>query len=1214
MKPLRPLEARLEGTTLVEASAGTGKTFTITTLFLRLLLERQLAVSEILVVTYTRAATAELRDRMRGRLLQALAALSHDDDGTDADIRELVAQRKRHGELDLDRQTLAQALRDFDEAAIFTIHGFCQRALTEHAFESRSPFELELVEEQTPLVQEVAQDYWANLAYRATPELLEWLQEDNCDPKSFERLVALAVRDPNVYAIPDAPAELPLSSEGFVAARERAATLWRRERQAVLALLCGTPRHLNKNTHNPDKMRAIWAPALDDLESYGPGDVPEWVGKLTNQSLKDGLLKPSRNVRLSHPFFDAVDELWAVTSPYQDALRARSLRAKRKLFDYARAEVVRRRRQRGEQSFDDLLRALHDALIGSGGAALAERIRARHPAALIDEFQDTDPVQYGIFSRIYRGHGGSLFLIGDPKQAIYGFRGADVFAYMKAAREADARYTLDANHRSDPRLVQAVNAVFSAAPQPFLFPEIGFEAVRPEAKQNQMAEDEPALQILFVPRDARTSENDVISGTFVDERLPELVAREIARLLDSGAKIEDAPVRPSDLAVLCRTNAQARAVQGALGKLSVPSVLDGDTSVFQSEMADELSRVLTATARPADLRKLGAALCTSILGVDGETLHQMQDDDALLEPWLERFARLNQLWHERGFVQMLHALLDETRARENLLARFDGERQLTDLLHLSELLHLYATQQHLGPLALLQWLARMRTDPKPVGGLASESTQLRLEHDEKALKLTTVHRSKGLEYPIVFCPFMWKPSFPDREPRFHDRGDDDRLKVDLGSDEREDHKRLAEREAVAESLRLAYVALTRAKHRCYVVWGRFYRSGSSSLGYLLHRGRGDADVKPSQVERRLADLDDDALRKELDALCAAARGSVGVRDLGFDDAPRYRAGERAESALVAREAKRELRFAPRSSSFSRLIAARSETSSAQAEEGLDLDEAAPPSGPLTAAAEPSPQEPSLVVLHDFPAGSRPGSMIHAVYEHIDFTRTDPDELPGEVQRLLGVFGVDRDRHAEALVRGIDQSLRTPLDDAQPPLVLASIERAARLDELEFTLSTPDAASDLAARLAAAFERHAAPACAPDYAQRLRALRVLPPSGFLKGFIDLVFRHGERFFVVDYKSNWLGTQAADYAHARLVPAMREHHYFLQYHLYALALHRHLALRLPGYDYERHFGGVYYLFVRGMSEDHSPGTGVFFDRPKLRLIEDLSQVLGARGGSP
>jgi exodeoxyribonuclease V beta subunit len=297
------------------------------------------------------------------------------------------------------------------------------------------------------------------------------------------------------------------------------------------------------------------------------------------------------------------------------------------------------------------------------------------------------------------------------------------------------------------------------------------------------------------------------------------------------------------------------------------------------------------------------------------------------------------------------------------------------------------------------------------------------------------------------------------------------------------------------------------------------------------------------------------------------------------------------------------------SSFSRLTADQTTTLSVPADQGLDLDETTE-STPTPAPGELGTGEQARITLHDFPQGSRPGTLIHSIYEHIDFGRNDPSELPTQVERFLRLHGLDPERHAETLALGIDQSLRTPLDDAHPPLTLASIAREHRLDELEFTLSTPRADAMLSAsRLASVLKDFGAPAQAPDYPERLRALRMLPPTGFLKGFIDLVFRAGERFYIVDYKSNWLGGSAASYQPVQLAFAMREHHYFLQYHLYAVALHRHLALRLPGYDYAQHFGGVYYLFVRGMSPEHSRGTGVFFDRPELALLEALAQALGA-----
>jgi exodeoxyribonuclease V beta subunit len=786
---------------------------------------------------------------------------------------------------------------------------------------------------------------------------------------------------------------------------------------------------------------------------------------------------------------------------------------------------------------------------------------------------------------------------------------------MPAARAAgSAVYTLDVNHRSDPRLLQALATLYGRAPQPFLFPEIRFEPVRPRAgAREQLQPPGAALELLFVPRDERTlpKTGKMLLKSWGDEHLPRLVAYEIVHLLHSGAAIGGEPVKPRHVAVLCRTNAQAAATQAALSALGVPTVLEGDSSVFDSESAEELWRVLWAVAEPADMRKLVGALATAILGEDGAALHRMRADEAGLELWLERVARWNQVWHERGFVQMIQRVLDDAAVQQRLLTRTDGERKLTDLLHLSELLHQVSTVQHLGPLALLHWFAQMRSDPEARGNLAAEAEQIRLEHDEHAVKLTTVHRSKGLEYPIVFCPFLWAGLFrEDKDVRFHDREDGDRVKLDLGSPRLDQHRQAARREEIAESLRLLYVALTRARHRCYVVWGRFRFAGSSPLGYLLHQGPLGAR-EPREVEERLKQLDDAALRAELQALCRAADGSIRLRDVRFDAPPPYQASELAHGELAARKAVRVLADGPRMTSFSRLTAdAHATTPAGVADDMPDRDAAVPDPFALDQVrAQPEPAQ-ERVVLHAFPGGSRPGSLIHAVYEHIDFARVDPAELGVQVQRLLALHGLDAALHGEALLHGIAASLVTPLDDRDPPLTLARIARAQRVNELEFTLCTQGSAATLAAdRLASAFARHRAPACDPEYEQRLRALGAVALADFVKGFIDLVFRHEDRFFIVDYKSNWLGPHASDYQPSRLLPAMREHHYFLQYHLYALALHRHLQLRLPGYDYERHFGGVYYLFVRGMAPAHASGTGVFFDRPPRALIDALADAIGA-----
>ena len=1190
--PLAPLALPLTGTTLIEASAGTGKTHTITTLVLRLLLERELEIGQILVVTYTRAATFELRERVRARILAALLLVGRGQEADqDEELRELLAGRAERARED--RQALGRALRDFDQAAIYTIHGFCQRVLAEHAFESAAPFVLQLNEDEQPLLREIALDYYALVAYQADPELVGRLDAERVVPSSLSELARATATDPALGVLPELGGPPPaLTRERVQVAQQRAAEAWRADRARLLATLLGGALHGGK--YRPATI-GKWARELDGLATCAPWAIPECVQRLTPDALRAGFSKGQR-FALDHPFFIAAAELGAAANELAELGAAHALHVQRGLVDYARAELGRRRDALGTRGFDDLLQRLDAALDGPNGARLQRLLAERYPAALIDEFQDTDPVQYRIFRRCYRGAGQSLFLIGDPKQAIYGFRGADVFAYLEAARDADAsRYTLDVNRRSDPALLAALNALWTRGPEPFLLTQIRYLPVRAApAARNRLNGDGAALQLLLLP----SGDKPLTKGR-AEARLPRLIAAEVSQLLASGATLDGRRVLPRDIAVLCRTNVQARAAQEALAELGIPTVLDGDSNVLESETADELSQVLWAVAAPSDARKLGAALISTLLGVEAAALERLRSSGEGEQDWLERFSSWNQLWHARGFMPMFHAMLDDADVRARLLARSDGERRLTDLLHLGELLHEAAARQHLGPLALLQWLGEMRSDRGKRSELASESAQVRLEHDEHALRVATIHRSKGLEYPIVFAPYLWTSFAGSNTPRFHDPADHYARKLDLGSSQFEAHKAIAADEELAEALRIAYVALTRAKHRCYLVWGRFGRPGQSPLGYRLHHAPHRRE--PGDVARALKELDDAGLRAALEPLAAHSEGAIELRAVREETVP-YRPQPARPQPLAARSATRALHSEPRATSFSRLtaepelhIAPGEAAPDVDAHAIVELETAVPPARPLA--------------LHALPAGPGPGTLLHGIYERIDFRRNDRDELPLQAERALRGYGLDPALHQEGVVHGIDQSLRTPLDPRDPGLMLASIAPELRLNELEFTLCTPQAAQRLsAARLAAAFARAEISARIPDYAERVRALPSAAPAQFVKGFIDLVFQHGGRWFVADYKSNLLGLEPAAYAQPALARAMAEHHYVLQYHLYALAVDRYLRLRVPGYDYERDFGGAYYLFLRGMAPEHEAGTGVFFDRPSAQTLAELSAALG------
>ncbi len=1136
-RALDPLRLPLGGTALIEASAGTGKTYTITTLFVRLLLERELGVEQILVVTFTRAATAELRERIRTRLLEVLRVLEGEDPGEDSTLQSLAAQRSDLGDLEGDRRKLRAALRGFDDAAIFTIHGFCQRMLQEHAFESGAGFDVELVTDLGPLIERCVHDFWARRVCSLPAPSAAFLQDTARKDAgvSFELLRKLAQR---VAASPDMP------------------------------------------------------------------------------------VLPAQVTMPATPSSDA---------DHQQVLLA----LKRELVDAVRDQLPRHKREARLQSFDDLLLDLRAALRGEAGALLAARIAARFGAALIDEFQDTDPVQYEVFQRIYAGTDLPLLLIGDPKQAIYSFRGADLFAYLRASRDAGrSRHSLDTNHRSDRPLVEAVNSLFARVPQPFVLDEIAFSPVqaRHAARLRWPERGAAALELLFVPREEFKGARGFITVEKIGRSLPRLVAAEISRLLGSAARIDDdqggeRPVAPGDVAVLCRTNDQASDMQAALRELGVPSVLQAEASVLDSVEAGDLERIARALLEPERAAVLRAALSTRSLGVDAAELQSLQDDPSRWSALAQLFRRGGQLWQRRGFLAAFRQLLTSlpgalgrpTGVEARLLGFIDGERCLTNLQHLAELLQTSAVRDHLGPPALLAWLQRLRADRELRADQVGEFAQLRLESDDHAVKLVTIHKSKGLEYPVVYCPFLWKGTKlsgdDKRWHRFHDRAHDARLTLDLEPGARPRHQAWLLEENMAEQLRLLYVALTRARHRCSVVWGGFNDAGTSPLAYLLHQQEAaDGVARMAATQKHFKTLKDDArMLAELEQVVVHSGGQLALREIDtLLPGPPHRPAQQEPGALRTRQ----LPAAPPPgwslASFSALTQ-RDLGDGHPAAAGLDHDAEAP----VHAALAPAPGAGERVLLHAAPRGAGFGNLVHRALELLDFERADPATLAALLQRL---DPADRQgRRAlgdhEILIEGLGQVLDTELSGVAPGFTLRGLSGARCLNEMEFALPVAPARLD-DPRATAALEPAALARAVADhsddpelrrYAARIAGLGFAPLAGYLRGVVDLVFVHEQRWYIADYKTNDLGSLAGDYAPEHLGQAMAQHHYHLQALLYAVALHRHLTRHQPDYQLERDFGGVLYLFLRGMSPDATPGCGVHASRPAPALITALDALL-------
>jgi exodeoxyribonuclease V beta subunit len=1184
--PFDVFDVPFEGVVRIEASAGTGKTHTLADLYLRLVAEGARSIDQILVVTYTVAATGELRDRIRRRLAEARAHFEGGptDDPVLRRLRERAAGRRAAG------RRLAEALRGIDEAAVFTIHGFCQRVLGECAFEGGQPFGSELLPDEQALLQEVVDDFWRRTVLAWSPLVIAHLIDAKVTPDMLLRAVKPHLGQP--YLTVANPAGRPDGAAveaAYVAAYQALRAQWPGARDAV-AVLLSVPNVLNARSYPADRI-AGWLGAMDAF--LAPAEPSLGTSEALDKFTMTALTKATRKNQTTpaHPVFAACEALAGARAALEEVLEVRRRELVAACFAYATRELPVRKKARQLRAYPDLLTDLGAALEGPRGDQLAGAIRARYSAALIDEFQDTDPVQYGIFRRIYGGTRLPLILVGDPKQAIYGFRGADIFAYLAARKGAGTDRTLDHNWRADPPLVRALNTLWSRPRQPFVLPEISYETVQPAEKARDPliieGDTGPALQFWLLPG---TPDGEPLDKGEAAELALRGTVAEIVRLLALGAegraRIGTKPLAGGDLAVLVRSNRQGRDLRDRLLAVRVPAVQLVQESVFASAEAEELGRVLLAIAEPGREAFVRAALVTDLLGMTADKLEALAADEAAWEQRLEAFRGDHDRWQERGFARMMRELLRREGVPARLLRFPDGERRLTNLFHLVELLQDADEGQSLGMAGLVRWLV----DRRFAEGQAPEEAQLRLESDENLVKIVTVHKSKGLEYPIVFCPFLWDGRLgADKAElfRYHDPAAAWRPTLDLGSPRQEEARRQARREELAEGLRLAYVALTRAKHRCYAVWGNVRDGGTSALAYLLHQPPDLGEAPLDALAAHVGSLGATGIQADLAALAQGSDGTIAVEPIPGEPAPVLQVPAIAPDALQARSFTGSLAVPWRITSFSGLIREAGDVA-----HRLD-DDRGP--GALRASVPATP------TAAGFPRGARAGSCLHALLQRIDFAAPDAlaEPLIGDA---LAAHGFDP-AWTPAVAGMLAAALACPLDPDAAPLRLRDIGRADRLDELEFHYPVAGI-MDAGLRRLLAGHGYGAGTRIRDEVERLA---FAPVAGFMRGFIDLVVQRAGRYFVVDYKSNWLGEEPDAYAADRLPAVMAAEGYYLQSLIYVVALHRYLRHRVPGYDPERHLGGIYYLFLRGMDPQRGPESGVYRDQPDVTLLQHLDQYL-------
>ncbi|WP_075878836.1 exodeoxyribonuclease V subunit beta [Vreelandella massiliensis] len=1222
--PLDPLTLPLHGSRLIEASAGTGKTFTIALLYVRLVLGgqhrdddtafvRPLTPPEILVVTFTNAATQELRERIRHRLVEAAAVFRHTPAAEPPAADPLLLQLRDQYDpatWPACARRLELAAEWMDEAAVSTIHSWCYRMLREHAFDSGSLFSLDLENDQHELEQEVVRDYWRTFYYPLDAEALGSITRYWKSPQQLHEDVRKLLPESDALG-----SERPAPADTLSAAEaERRATLnalkapwpaWLDELGP--ALEDAAKRKAFKGQSFNAKSRANW---LGALRQWSESDLerPALTDAAWKRMTPDGMAEIWKDGAPPCP------EIWQALAELPAALNALPEPRNDLLVhavQWCKVRLEREQERRAEMGPNDLLTHLDRALQGPNRDALAAQMLRQFPVALIDEFQDTDPIQYRIFNAVFDvakpRRDAAILLIGDPKQAIYAFRGADIFTYLEARRHTAGRHvTLGTNFRSSRAMVEAVNHCFRYADQypagAFLFREesgenpLPFQPVGAKGRDEQlMHQGQPLPAMTLWPLES----DEPLSKTAYQTEMAERCASYMTELLKAGQQAQSGfqdgdaltPLKPSDMAVLVNGLQEARAIRLALASRGVKSVyLSDHDKVFSSPMAAQVERWLRACAEPlASSRQaeahLRAALATPVLGLTLADLDHLQQSELAWEERVEQFSRYHRLWQRQGVLPLVRRMMVDFDIPARLLAAFeDGERLLTDLLHLGELLQ-QASQELDGEHALIRFLADAIADPDSHG----DTHKLRLESDADLVKVVTIHKSKGLEYPLVFLPFIanHRPVKAGDVPlRWHDG--EGNLQLSLEADETT--LATADRERLGEDLRKLYVALTRARHATWLGLAPLKGIEDSAIGHLINGGEAMA---PDTLSEKLADL--------------AAGSEIRVDEPPAPTAQRLAPLKETATLGHARTPLRPAKEHWWIASYSALrlsgtltapITTPLEPTTAQEATAFEvLDE------PQELSQERSQLE--AFHLHKFPRGPGPGTFLHGLLEWagrqgFDAAATDSDALDDMLWRRVQLRGWQT--WQEPLSGWLKALLTTPLPMASGQSV-ALTELARYQVELEFWLAAKQVNTQA---IDAVVSKH----LLPGYERP--ALDADTLNGMLKGFLDLAFEHQGRFYVLDWKSNYLGPDDSAYEPDALRHALLAKRYDLQAALYLLAMHRLLKARLPHYDPHQHLGGSMTVFLRG---SRSLERGVFFEPAPVELINALDRLFtGASSSSP
>lgn len=1169
-EPLNIETLPLTGVRLIEASAGTGKTYTISSIYVRLILGHQctpLSPENILVVTFTRAATEELRDRIRKRLKQVLQDFEKGD-SSDPFVAMLL---QTIDDLKLAVSRLKDAIQLMDLASIYTIHSFAQRLLRQHGVEANVSSEFELILDETDILLQAVQDVWRSNVYPLTGPKLDLLLSSWKTPDDLLRdCRGLLYKDVS-YHLGEKTLDFDKAQSNYSDALNRLLILWKEESvEFIQSILQHPDANGTFKKGLPSKQKTI--DKLVSGQAVKFSDAEKALAALTPLGMQKSVKKGGDPIE--HRINGACQTLLDYLVPFEQA-KDQALREWRVNFiEQIKVRLKFLKQQKQLVATDDLLLQLNQAFKCHSEDRLLTPIRQQFPVALVDEFQDTDAVQYDVFRTLYVSEKHSeqlgLFMIGDPKQAIYKFRGADIFTYIQAKQEVEKSYSLDTNYRSTKFMVDAVNHIFTRHDQSFIYNDsIPFSPVKAkDSAQSLMVESED--QAACVWRYINGDKVDIKNKSQLSQALAEDCAEQITQLLNQGlqhqATFENESLKAKDIAILVRNRNQAQLVKECLTDRGVGCVYVGQDNVFDSSEAQGLLMLLKAVHAVSE-KAFRNAIAHPIWQKSLSELKRFMLQEHLWEQQLDQLYQCHEIWNRQGVMPMLMHWIHQQDLASQWLSKPGGERTLTNFLHLGELLQQAASELQ-GMQGLLSWYDQQVTSALVGDG---EQKQLRLESDANLVQIVTIHKSKGLEYPIVFLPFLWDGKESTDEV-FYDE-ELQTLRCDLVGDFQQERIR----EGLAEEIRLLYVALTRAASQCHVSIPEIPEKASykkamlnSALWFVLFQQR-ETEVLTA-----------------IKSMVSQESNSVFSIQTATSECSQIQKQETYEN-YQAKHFNGEISKDWQLSSFSSLVrhhhaphSARFNLDDEESLDGLDLKAALEQKNGFT-----------------FPKGAHAGNFLHTLLEEIEFTEpvdnmVDLDDL---ISDLLERFGIELE-WLDTVKAWLSVILSTPLQHGG--LRLDQLSNEKKLVEMEFYFPIQQLTAHDFNRLLKEYSVLSVP---------VQDVEFKTIKGMLKGFIDLTFVWNEQYFVLDYKSNHLGMAAEDYQQVAMEHAMAEHRYDIQLVLYTLALHRMLKLRVPDYEYEKHIGGGYYLFLRGMNT--SGREGQFFHKPDQLLIEALDRLIDGQG---